>query len=502
MMIAPLLFVVAVLLVGAGCAGHDAARPRGSASETIAIDDVSFDLPLGDWKQEKTFWVNTYGADRQVRLSVTVLPVPSELRGQAPPELARQYMEDTRKLIAVVKTTEGHREVAGRRHPVMTFRQELDARMPKGPVIDGLNLLYFPDDFVSRPRFARVLWMDGHPAHVAARDLKELDAVVATLCIGTAPSSAITTPGVPESSTTAPMARAPRPILHFDVQPAASAGGLPRLATGAIHADGRHVNRVLDDLGYATWAPDGQWFAYLGVVDGDRWVLRKRNLEGEEQTIFTGPPGARSGLKFPAWAPDGRRIALVSPTGVAIFDTQRAALLAHHRLSGPVASALSGSPENYGWSPDAKKILVSWAQAIVIDAASGSVETISKGPVIAEWAQDSRAVYYFETDDSGLTGLYRKVLGSSAPERLADAEHIRRAGLRRSRALILGRMILSPSAARLAIVGGDASEGQDRVQIHDAHKPLLLDTPSRIFRTPDAIMAVEWAPTSRASRWS
>jgi len=301
-----------------------------------------------------------------------------------------------------------------------------------------------------------------------------------------------------------------RPILHLDVE---RRGAQKRFVTTGIYPDGASLGRLVPAVG-ATWSPDGTSFAYIDpplplVRYSELLILR--NLSGEEHTIlFSFQTGERLlyGWWGPIWSPDGRKIAVISlkplsrplVASVAIIDVSEKKVRALHRLPEETISLpwYMSPPNKFRWSPDGRKILVAWENAVVIDAKTGETEQISAKHVVAEWTPESDGIYYFEIGRSdGFAGCFLKRLGSDSPRELMDEERLAAFGLTRL-AFVHGIMTLAPSGVRLAIAGG-SPVGLHIYELKEKG-PIIVNNPTRSFETREVITitALEWAPDEKS----
>lgn len=306
-----------------------------------------------------------------------------------------------------------------------------------------------------------------------------------------------------------PRVAADRPIFYLTLE-----GERPprRLRPRAIEADGRAVALEVPGGG-ATWSPDGQWIAY--VANGTE--LRVMARDGAPRTVFRTEATTEGLLPRPAWSPDGRSIAMIvlsrrerGPFGHAltVVDVERGQARGRHALSPEVMRLPFHftPPDKFRWSPDGRRVLVSWESAVIVEPATGRIEPVSQAAAVAEWAPRGDAVYYFEITgteigrtprpDRGLGGFFVKRLGATAVTRV-DGRALARAGLRAS-APMHGVMTLSPTTRRLAVALLTAAGGGVRLYDVSTGEPPSLLQPAKEFTTEARVAALDWSPDERA----
>lgn len=161
---------------------------------TIDFQEISFDLPGSDWERVREevgsriqFHRNEGEGPPYPRfqdITVWRVGVPPSLRGLSRPEHVSKYFDGERHLYRDQGLWEGfmeaEREIGGNRYPTMSFRITLPAMGSVMPVIEGLFLLHFPQDFEERQRFYVLMWQDFHPADEEGKGFDELDGIVSS----------------------------------------------------------------------------------------------------------------------------------------------------------------------------------------------------------------------------------------------------------------------------------------------------------------------------------
>lgn len=300
---------------------------------------------------------------------------------------------------------------------------------------------------------------------------------------------------------------AARPILFFD---AVGGRGSRRLVIKSVYSDGRELG-ILVPGQLGGWSRDGTWFAYFA----DEGTLNLMNLAGEVKAIFKAGTGEfifSAGWQW-IWSPDGKKIALIlgdenDPVySIAVVGVPETKVLSRHRLPKTVYMRFiegqpypaNWPPYKLRWSPDGRKVLLSWETTVVIDTLTGSVETVVDKPTPAEWAPEGDGVYYFD-GVFRLEDFYLKKLGSVRPSKLVDKGQLLAYGLTQPRLLHGVLLTLSPRGGKLAVMGGSTTGGMSSIHIYNIPKggTVALDRPSRSFQVEDVITALEWAPDEDA----
>lgn len=178
-----------------GCATAPSGPDESSAErKRVAFHEISFELPDRGWEQighitSSIHFFRRKHAQYHTTNNIGIWPVgvPPVLRSLSPEQHASKYFEGERNLPRYQGRwegfIEGQREIAGRRYPIMTFRIVFPPAQPVTPVVDGLFLLYFPDDFPERQRFYVFMWQDIRPFGERDGGLVDLDSTVASIRI-------------------------------------------------------------------------------------------------------------------------------------------------------------------------------------------------------------------------------------------------------------------------------------------------------------------------------
>ena len=274
-----------------------------------------------------------------------------------------------------------------------------------------------------------------------------------------------------------------RPILHFDllgegrqIRP----GTIARKRDGSIAKELKHVTG-------AVWSSNGESFAYYSQPQPDKpQTLKLETLAGKSRTLFTAPD-KQLFVWHPCWSPDGKRIAAVvareatknvsfdhqTDFSLKIINTEKGGVEKSIEIPiGVLEFPYPTTPSNsFSWSPDGKHILVSWASSVVITVDTGRHVIITKGYSIAEWAPNSRSVYFFdfkpeyEGAPEGLyavKGFFQRSLSQDSAKLLKNDVKLAELNIFDHPGIFYMRLTLSPKGKKMAMVVGAGKEKNQR----------------------------------------
>ena len=308
-----------------------------------------------------------------------------------------------------------------------------------------------------------------------------------------------------------------RPILFADIK---KAGAELRVVWSSMSPDGKRVIELWQG-GVAALSPRGD----RAVVQLGNQLLLTGPAMAMMTPVFTLPPGEEFVGYPPAWSPNDRSIAVFlhkeSRYRIAIFDVDLLTVVA--RL--PITPAVGAEDNNFfaftnffywdafAWSPDGTKMLLSvgsccrnTVRALVMDAATGKSDPVSDVPVVAEWAPDSKAVFYLRTVQRGASGavtpamgeLYVKRLDAPA-SRLLSAAQLQAIGFSQTRGLRAATITLVPDKQQLAISAISVDGKHGLVAVFPANSSDdELGVPRTFQAAEGEITGIEWSPDSRS----
>jgi hypothetical protein len=305
-----------------------------------------------------------------------------------------------------------------------------------------------------------------------------------------------------------------RPVLYMDLD-----GDEPVIS--AVHPNGTLTKGVVRsaDVGClvcagsssAVWSPDGRQFAFL-VLDHETRasILYLQGIGGKAEVVAR----IEGGASDPIWAPDGKRIALLGD-GIHMVDLSSRSTATYSLREVPEvirATGLMFRVNKFRWSPDGRRILLSWGAAVVLDTVTRRVEVITQHPVFAEWGPNGEGVYYvdllYEDDQATVFkdwgGLYYQALNRPEPVRLVQGLALTESlsltkGDVGGAALWPGFITLSPAGPTLAIMLRRSDTKGTDLYLYDLGNKARanLGRPSRRIHLQDRVMAMDWSPTGK-----
>jgi len=205
------------------------------------------------------------------------------------------------------------------------------------------------------------------------------------------------------------------------------------LVGGLNHEPPRLVTRSLDPHSPA-WSPDGKWIAF---VSGNRTYFRDYNIAPSSIWLVAASGGTPRQLTSadamsmsPTWAPDSRRLLMVS-TRASVRDVYQINLASGGELQGPPMRITTGlNPSLISLSADGSQLAYSvatyhanlWKLQI---PANGSISTRGALPVTndrqviegLEISRDGKWIV-FDSDREGVAQLFRMPLGGGPVQQI------------------------------------------------------------------------------------
>jgi hypothetical protein len=246
-----------------------------------------------------------------------------------------------------------------------------------------------------------------------------------------------------------------------------------QVVTIARKANGEKLKSI-NDLYSPVWRPNHQQFAYFSrEKESDQYSLWSGDLSGEKVKLLS--PAKNQFLQwYPAWSPDGTRIAVISiqvsedATGqvvefeLLVIDPDTGKIMQRVRFpKGVIAAEALNPPNLFKWSPDGKHVLISWESTVVIDLQNNRSLRVTDGYSVAEWCPDSRSVIYFNFGRNELnpgreqlTGLYRWSLSDESTQLIADKQALSQAGIDEVPGMFRVKLIMSSRNRYFALVVG------------------------------------------------
>jgi Tol biopolymer transport system component len=168
-----------------------------------------------------------------------------------------------------------------------------------------------------------------------------------------------------------------------------------------MNADGSGKRRLTSSPAgdnFPAWSPDGKRIAFVsnrepapGSGRNPPWHIYVMNADGSGKRRL--PAGSDSG--WPAWSPDGRRIAFERDDEIYVMNADGSG---QRRLTTtPGQDAYSGSPD---WSPDGQRIVFERTRDVFVMNADGSeVRMLVVGGVEPSWSPDGREIAFVADGD-------------------------------------------------------------------------------------------------------
>jgi hypothetical protein len=318
------------------------------------------------------------------------------------------------------------------------------------------------------------------------------------------------------SSTNPTAQTAARPLLHLDL--VVDSQG-PNLVTVATSLDGKRVATF--EAGEAVWSPDGSQFAALANTGRqDRVALKVFRIDSPQGTRLFDPGNGEMLTGWaPAWAPDGKTIAVTVMKesskrengveySVVIVDVAGKSVRARHVIpEGVLNLPRHLSPaDKIRFSSGGKHLLLSWERAAVLDLDRRRWITISEWPIIADWAAGPDAVIYLDLVPGASArrpvfgGLYLRKLASDDRVELANTKTLAAHGIAVHSALHSGLMVVSPSRTKVALVHDLADKNTAALRVFEmaADGTIDLSRPVRTQALEEIVAKLEWSIDERS----
>lgn len=173
-----------------------------------------------------------------------------------------------------------------------------------------------------------------------------------------------------------------------------------------LNKDGSNLLLLRDNirnLGDPTWSPAGEYIAYTSDQAGTNYgslYITDADGTGLRQLIES------TWLLHPAWSPDGKKLAVLSPTK-RIYGPNKISLIdSDGKNLHPITDAIAGLGK-LAWSPDGTKIAFrsfdDCGDINVLDLTTGTVTNLTNTPGISEldpaWSADGHYIAFIRNYD-------------------------------------------------------------------------------------------------------
>jgi hypothetical protein len=332
--------------------------------------------------------------------------------------------------------------------------------------------------------------------HITQRPAAAVLVLLAALAAGCGGGSAASASAPHSTAATRAAKRAcqgQRPILYLE---------------GTACADGTTVPSPETKGAGNSWSPSGGEDAFVSA-NANRLIVR--GADGVEHTLYRAP-GRVDLVHRVAWSPDGSRVAVLlldehgfnsGPilnlqqvpsyrTSLAVFDAQSGRL--RRRVALPVAVVhmpyLMNPPDTLAFSPDGRRVLVSWESPAVVDIARGRAQRIWPTPAVATWTADG-SVLFLDVVNRNRFGALRSWSPADGSRVVWTRAQLAANGIVAEHGIEYGQLRTSPDGSRLAVrtVSGD--------QTAIAVFALAGSMPGEqlgTYATDGAIWDFDWAP--------
>lgn len=254
-----------------------------------------------------------------------------------------------------------------------------------------------------------------------------------------------------------------------------------------------------------SWAPDGEQLVVL-APDGDFNYPAVFDLSGSGHYLFPERPEG-SYLYRPIWSPDGRSIALIrharSGFAFVVVDAETAEIRAEGEIPEKFTADFpyfTAGIDTFSWSPDSKKLVLSWEGVLLFDVENEKVHVASNQFALAFWPPDSGGVCVLQYEREGpnpvvLGHLRRFEMDTGILRDIATPNDLASAGIDSAKWLHTGAIQLSPDGTYVALSMGNLETESDAIRIYDASVNCIEDLtqPLQVIET-ELVPVMEWAP--------